>query len=243
MAPASIEQALALAGVTPTTLAPGDAAALDVEGYVILRGVLAPETLADLRDRFEASYLPRDQWPAPREHGTRHAMLDADEAVRRVCLSPPLLAAVFHMLGKRFYLSDVQGRDPLPGHGYQGLHRDWPDDGKGPSMVVGLAFLEPFGEANGATRLVPRTHLEAGEMGDYAGHGERHPRQVVVEGAGGDVLLFHGRLVHSGMRNLSGAPRRSLQICYRSHATYETHRETRDLARAPALDRYLMGAP
>ncbi len=240
MAIGSISEALAQAGVTAASLWPADAHALDTDGYALLRGAIAPDRLDDLRDRFEASVLAADKWPAPREHGTRHALLDEDGAVRRICLSPPLLACVHHMMKRRFFLKDVQGRDPSLGGGYQALHRDWPDDGAGPRMVVGLAFLDPFGASNGATRLIPGTHDEAGEMNDYATQDE-HPRLVVVEGDPGDILLFHGRLVHSGLRNVSGAPRRTLQICWQCHSTFGDFRETRDLAAAPALDRYLMG--
>ncbi|HEY0105272.1 MAG TPA: phytanoyl-CoA dioxygenase family protein [Rhizomicrobium sp.] len=242
MAFGSFQQALAAAGVSDATLDAADRRSLDHQGYVILRRVIAAAALDDLRARFEDKILASAKWPAPREHGTRHAFLDNDDAVRRVCLSPPVLAAVAHALPGRFYMSDVQGRDPCPGGGYQALHRDWPDDGEGPRMVVGLAFLDGFDEANGATRLVPGTHGEPGEMNDHAHYAERHPRQVVLRGESGDILLFHGRLVHAGLRNTSGAPRRTLQICYRDISTYATHRESRELSNVAPLDRYLMGA-
>lgn len=239
MAIGSFDEALAQAGVTAP--APADARALDEDGYVVLRGAIPQTSLEDLRARFEANVLARDKWPAPREHGTRHAMLDNDPVVRGICLSPALLAVVAHALKARFFLKGVQGRDPSPDGGHQQLHRDWPDDGEGPRMVVGLGFLDGFGAANGATRLVPGTHTEPGEMSGYA-HLPAHPRQILVEGEAGDVLIFHGRLVHSGMRNVGGAPRRTLQICWESHATIAAFREERDLSAVSALDRYLMGA-
>ncbi len=185
--------------------------------------------------------LAADKWPAPREHGTRHAMLDNDEATRRVCLSPLVLAAVAHGFDSRFFLKEVQGRDPWPGGGYQPLHRDWPNDGSGPRMIVGLGFLDQYDAANGATRLIPGTQNEPGEMNDYARF-PTHPREIVVAGEPGDILIFHGRLVHSGLRNVSGAPRRTLQICWQRHSTIGEFREKRDLSAVPPLDRYFMGA-
>jgi len=241
MAIGSFAQALAQAGVTAAALLPADARAVDEQGYVILRGAIPSDALDDLRARFEDCMLAPDKWPAPREHDTRHSMLANDEATRRICLSPRLLALVAHGIGGRFFLKDVQGRDPLPGGGYQGLHRDWPDDGPRSRMMVGLGFLDPFGVANGATRLIPGTHVEPGDMNDYAEH-LTHPREVVVEGNPGDVLVFHGRLVHSGLRNESGAPRRTLQICWQLHSAMGGFKDKRDLSAAPALDRYLMGA-
>ncbi len=222
------------------TLSPADARSLDEDGYVMLRGAIPADRLGDLRSRFEAAVLAPDKWPAPREAGTRHAMLDNDAAVRRVCLSPPLLAAVFHAMNAASSSRTCRPR-PEPGGGYQPLHRDWPDDGEGPSMVVGLGFLDPFGAANGATRLVPGTQFEAGEMNDYARY-PTHPREIAVEGAPGDVLVFHGRLVHSGLRNMTarcGARCRSAGSAIRTIATI---RETRDFSAVSPLDRYLMGA-
>ncbi len=168
-------------------------------------------------------------------------MLDNDDATRRVCLSPPLLAAVAHGFAGRFFLKDVQGRDPSLGGGYQTLHRDWPYDGPGARMIVGLAFLDRYDAANGATRLIPGTHNESGEMNEYSDF-PTHPREIVVAGDPGDVLVFHGRLAHSGQRNLSGAPRRTLQICWQCHSTIGGFQDKRDLSTTPALDRYFMGA-
>jgi ectoine hydroxylase-related dioxygenase (phytanoyl-CoA dioxygenase family) len=238
----SFEAALAEAGVTDATLPDDARRSLDEQGYVVLRGAIPRDVLDDLRERFEAQILAHDRWPAPREHDTRHAALNADAAVRRICLSPPLLAAVARCLQRRFFLADVQGRDPRPGGGYQALHRDWPHDGLGHRMAVILAFLDPFGADNGATRLVPATHDMDGEMNDHAHFGDRHPDQVIVEGEAGDALVFQGRLVHSGMPNRSGAPRRTLQIDYRSITARDTHRETRDFSAVTPLDRYFMGA-
>jgi ectoine hydroxylase-related dioxygenase (phytanoyl-CoA dioxygenase family) len=237
MAIASFEEAFAAAGADRLT--PSEAQALDREGYIILRGAIPPDLIVDLRQRFEENFVPHDKWPMPRERDTRHAMLDEDDVARRVCLSPRVLAVLAHMFGQRFFLADIQGRDPRPNGGYQKLHRDWPE--AAPEYVVGLAFIDSFGAHNGATRLVPGTHAEPGGMDDYSHYGEFCPNQMIVAGEAGDFLLFHGRLVHSGMRNISGAPRRSLQISYKSWSARETHRECRRVPNATEVERYLMG--
>ncbi len=238
----TIDEALAAAGVTASSLMEADARMLDAQGYVILRGAVAPDVLERLRERFEACVLAADRWPGPRERSRRHAMLDNDAETRSFCLSPQMLAAVARVIPHRFFLTAVQGRDPLPAGGYQALHRDWPDDDPDSHMVSALVFLDPFGPHNGATRLVPATHRDAGAMHGLGDPDGNHPAQIVVEGQAGDVLVFHGRLAHSGMRNMTGAPRRSLLACYTSHAAYAQRPETRELAALPALDRYLLGA-
>ena len=240
MMPASIEEALAAAGVTDATLTTDEATALDRDGYVVMRGVLAP-MLDVLRDRFEACLLDAHKWPAPRESDWRHAMLDHDLDTRRACLSPRLLAGCLHLFKTRFFLATVQGRDPKHKGGQQVLHRDWDAEAGAPGLVVSLGFLDDFGPRNGATRVVPGTHRDIGGMNDYA-HFTTHPAQISIEGVAGDVLLMYGHLAHSGMRNLGGAPRRALQICYRNYAVRDQFPDKRDLSASPPLERYLLGA-
>jgi ectoine hydroxylase-related dioxygenase (phytanoyl-CoA dioxygenase family) len=238
----SIEQALARAGVTQTTLAPEQYEALDRDGYIVLRGAIPQDWCAPLLETFERKFLPGDQWPAPREFGTRHAMLDHEEDVWRACLLPPILASVFHLLRRqRFLLGMVQGRDPAQGGGYQNLHRDWTTPEPPAPIVTVLGFLDPFGPENGATRVLPGSHRVSGGPDIYAVHREHHPDQIIVEGEAGDVLVFDGYLAHSGMRNVSGAHRRTLQINYRTPDAVHSNEVERDLSGAPPEVRYLLG--
>ncbi|MBS0470445.1 MAG: phytanoyl-CoA dioxygenase family protein [Proteobacteria bacterium] len=234
---AAFERMLERAGVTAL---PDDLRdALDCDGYAMLRGVLDAPQCERLRDVFERTYLPSDQWPAPRSTKVRHAMLDKEPDAWAAALHPRVLACAWHLLRQPFVLADVQGRDPKPGAGEQSLHRDWiAPEGPAP-MVVVLAFLDPFDAANGATRLIPGTHRLAGGADAYAGF-VHHPDEIVVSGAAGDVLVCDGYLVHSGTRNVSGAPRRNLQIDLRACSACEVPK--RDIGQAPAGLRMLLGA-
>jgi ectoine hydroxylase-related dioxygenase (phytanoyl-CoA dioxygenase family) len=237
----SIEEALRLAGVTDGMPTPSQRDALDREGYVVLRGVYDAERVARLADTFERRYVPSDRWPAPRGHDTRHAMLNDELEVQRACLAPEILACVHHMLRRRFFLSDVQGRDPLPGGGQQNLHRDWVAPNGPAPMVIVLAFLDPFAALNGATRVLPGTHVLAGGADVSDDREARYPDEIVVEGAAGDVLVMDGYLAHSGMRNGSDQKRRNLQINFLGFEMHRGHVETRDFGGVPAHLRYLMG--
>lgn len=239
---ASFEDALALAGVEARTLAREDAMALDRDGYVILKGAIPADCLEPLRKTFEDAILAGDKWPAPREGGTRHAWLEDSEAARRVCLLPVLLAGCFHVLKRRAFMAGVQGRDPSPGYGQQTLHRDIPEHDGPPTVVSALAFLDPFGPENGATRVVPGSHLRRARLSrSETRHDAHDPAEIVLRGEAGDVLLFNGDLVHSATKNQSQATRRSLQISYWAYELAETRPETRDLSGLPPLERYLLG--
>jgi hypothetical protein len=241
MAIGSIHEALARAGVTNSTLSGDQAAALDGDGYAVFRHAIPPDWLEPLCEAFEHSVLPSERWPAPREHHTRHAMVDNDELVRRVCLLPVVLAAAYHLLRTRFFLTTVQGRDPRPDGGYQLLHRDWTEIDTPAPFALMLAFIDPFGPGNGATRVVPGTHLQSGGPDEFSSFGTAHPEQVVLEGEAGDILVCNGRLAHSATRNTSGATRRSFLASFADISQLAIHRETRDLTGASADVRYLLG--
>ena len=238
---ASMKDALAAAGVNSRTLSPAEGEALDRDGFAVFRGAIPVAWIEPLRETFERCDTPSERWPAPRESGTRHAMLDDDPLVRRACLLPVLLAGVYLYLPERFFLASVEGRDPKRGGGKQSLHRDWAYRDAPCRLVKALGFLDAYGAPNGATRVIPGSHREPGDGSAFVQYGEGNPREVVLEGEAGDIFLFHGRLAHSGTRNASGAKRRTLQMWFHTHDLHEAGTDRRDVSRCNALERYLLG--
>lgn len=204
---------------------------LDRDGYLLLRGAIPQEWLPLLRAAFESGELASDKWPVSRGHDWRHALLDLDPVVQQVCILPMLLAVVHHILQGPFLLTQVEGREPRAGGGAQQLHSDGPGSNKIETVSV-IAFLDPFGPDNGATRLVPGTQHGA-ELALLSG--DSHPQATVLRGDAGDVLLFGSTLLHSATRNTSGAPRRSLLLSYAIEAQRESYDKTRAL-RAVRMD-------
>ena len=196
------------------------------DGYVLLRRAIPAEWLGDLRAAFDAGVMPSDHWPVPRGMDWRHSLLDLDSKVQALCRLPQLLAVVGELIGERFFLSQVEGREPLAGGGQQRLHRDLSAQRPG-DMVNVLAYFDDYGPENGATRIVPGSHRPEQEEPPFDFNDES--RSVQFSGSAGDILVFDVDLVHAGSLNASGARRRSILISYFSQPLYASHLETVNL--------------
>jgi len=193
------------------------------DGYALLRGAIPAESLEDLRAAFDTGVTPSDRWPVPRGVGWRHSLLDLDPKVQAVCRLAVMLAVVGELIGEPFFLSQVEGREPLAGGGHQTLHRDLSDQRPGDS-VHALAYFDEYGPDNGATRIVPGSHRPA--QGEPPFDFNNESRSVQLSGSAGDILVFDADLVHAGSRNPTGARRRSILISYRAELLYASHLKT-----------------
>ena len=196
------------------------------DGYVLLRGAIPAEWLGDLRAVFNAGVKPSADWPVPRGMDWRHSLLDLDPKVQALCRLPQMLAAVGELIGERFFLAQVEGREPLAGGGHQQLHRDLSAQRPG-DMVNALAYFDDYGAENGATRIVPASHRPEPAAPPFDFNDES--RSLQLSGCAGDILVFDADLVHAGSLNASGARRRSLLISYFAESLYASHLETASL--------------
>ena len=196
------------------------------EGYLLLHNAIPPAWLDELRAAFEAGILSGDNWPVPRSREYRHARLDHQPLVQAVCRLPHLLAVVAELVGERFFLAQVEGREPLHGGGMQLLHRDLSAQRPGDTAIA-LAFFDDYGPGNGATRLVPGSHRPRPDAPPLDGNDES--QVVQLSGCAGDILVFDADLIHAGSLNRSGARRRSILISYFAEPLYASHLQTKAL--------------
>lgn len=196
---------------------------LHSKGYTLLFGAVPTMWLAALRIAFDTGIKPSNEWPVPRGIDWRHSQLDTDPTVQAVCRLPPLLAVVGELIGERFFLSQVEGREPLAGGGHQQLHRDLSAQRPG-DTVNALVYLDGYGPENGATRIVPCSHRPT--SGEPPFDFTDESRSMQLTGNAGDILIFDADLIHAGSLNSSGARRRSLLITWFSEALYPTHLKT-----------------
>ena len=213
--------ALAELGVAPDSIDAETRSRLDRDGYAPLPGVLSAGQLAVMRTRLGellAAEGDRAGLEVHQEAGTdRLADLVNKDPAFEVCFTDPrLLACVAHVLGE-FKLSSLNFRAALPGQGLQSLHAEG-----GPvtdpalfSVCNSIWLLDNFTADNGATRVVPGSHLSGKSPGDVmTDTRDTYPGEVLLLAPAGTVVVFNSHLWHGGTLNRSSRPRRALHAYF-----------------------------
>jgi ectoine hydroxylase-related dioxygenase (phytanoyl-CoA dioxygenase family) len=222
-----ITRALAERGVTLDVLGPQRRRELDELGYTVIPQLLTEgEVSAMVRRLDEIFYAEGERAGSDfqKEPGTQRvgALVTKDPVFDRGFLDPLVLDGVSHMIGGEFGLSSLTSRAALPGAGRQSFHADG-----GPLVVGGHAIwmLDEFTVANGATRIVPGSHLTKRAPfveGDSAWTADRdHPQQQHVTGPAGTLVLMRPSLWHAGSLNTTTQPRRLLSAYFGPRGQYQ----------------------
>lgn len=196
---------------------------LDEDGYLILESFIDTEMLTRLRKRVDDLFQAEGEVAGKefkQEPGCRRLanLVDKGDVFREVIVLPRLLEYVRHVLGQSIKLSSLHARSVNP-HGAVGqpLHADMSAvaDEHGPWVCNTLWMLNDFRSDNGALRLVPGSHryrrLPAEVLADPLAD---HPRQVLVTGRAGSVVIVNAHTWHAGTANRSEHPRTALHAFY-----------------------------
>ena len=181
--------------------------AVNAEGYAVVTGLLDSggcDALVSEVDRVE------------REHGidfgkndfegfqTRRGfnLIQRSPRFRELVVDERMLGIVESILGVDFLLSGTTSMHLGPGETPQLLHAD---DGMItlprphiPTLLTTLWAISDFEADNGATRLVPRSHLRP----EMPRPGEEH-ETIAAEMPAGSVLFLHGSTWHGGGANIT----------------------------------------
>lgn len=230
----SIEEAMIALGVTEETLTDAEKSSLDEKGYVIFTDMLNPVEIEALRAKYE-ELIAKEGMNAGKEvhqeEGTRRLsdLVNKGECFDRVYTNRKLLAAIYHVLKREFKLSSLNARDAIPGAGLQALHADWGSRQESEPFHVcnSIWLLDDFTEHNGATHVVPGTHLLAGSPRDYGIEPkDPHPQEELILAPAGSVGVFNSHLWHGGTLNRTAQTRRAL------HAYFATREHKQQLNQA-----------
>ncbi|HLK63982.1 MAG TPA: phytanoyl-CoA dioxygenase family protein [Bryobacteraceae bacterium] len=201
-------------------LTDSDRQQLDREGFLVLPGLMSPELLAALRRRVDELFEQEGAQAGSefkQEPGARRLanLVNKGRVFEDVILTAPVLDAMAHLLGPKFKLSSLNVRSTDPhSPSDQPLHVDSGavPDGQGYWVANSVWMLDDFTPENGATRIVPGSHLwqQAPPPGMY----EAHPQQQLVLGKAGTVVVMNAHMWHGGTANRTAAPRRAMHVYY-----------------------------
>ena len=225
---------------------------LDSQGYLSLGKLLSDEELCSLRTRikeliveegdeggfelFQSKHIKH-----PKEAGADRLanLVNKGGVFDKLYTHPKLLAAVYHVLGTEVKLSSLNYRAARPGMGLQKLHVDWKEAvGPGDFKVCNsIWLLNDFSVANGATRLVPRSHL-CGKVPEEVMEDPEapHPDEIILEAPAGTAVVFNSHIWHGGTTNNTDQARRAIHsyFCARDQPQQTPQQE---LIRQETLDR------
>lgn len=122
------------------------------------------------------------------------------EVFEHIPTAPCVLPVVERVLDRQCLLSTLSSIDIRGGESAQPIHSDDQVIGlprTGQAVVCNSMWaITDFTEANGATRLVPGSHLDP----EYPVYGQEYDT-VAAEMPAGSVLIWHGSLWHGGGAN------------------------------------------
>jgi ectoine hydroxylase-related dioxygenase (phytanoyl-CoA dioxygenase family) len=188
------------------------------EGYTIVYDAIEPELVDALGDSLSRLERFLDVQPSPNSfegHKTLriYNLLAYDDVWQRVPVHAHVLPVVEGVLDAGCLISSLSSIDILPGETAQPIHADdqlipLPKPHP-PTVCNSMWALTDFTEANGATRVVPGTHLS-----DHSPEYGAAFDSVAAEMPKGSVLIWHGSLWHGGGANNASEPRVGIAMNY-----------------------------
>jgi len=196
----------------------GHRANLDCDGFTIVRDAFHPDTAAAIHA--DVLRLERELAIAPGANGFEgrathrvYNLLALGELYRQIPVHPMVLALMHHLVGDGPLVSSLSSITIGPGETAQPIHAD--------DQVIALPkphqavtansmwAITDFTEANGATRVVPRSHLA-----DHSPEYGRHYDSICAEMPAGSILVWHGSLWHGGGANATDQRRMGIAMNY-----------------------------
>jgi Phytanoyl-CoA dioxygenase (PhyH) len=196
---------------------------LDEQGYVVLHDRMGDDLLTGLRRRILELFGEEGDLAGHEFKQEAHAhrlsnLVDKGAVFRRAVMFPGVLDSVRHVLGADMKLSSLNARsaDPHSDEG-QPLHVDMGAiaDDRGYWACNTVWLLDDFTPENGATRMVPGSHLWGTRPQDVLTDPMApHPDEILLTGTAGSIAVMNAHLWHGGTANRTANPRLAMHAFY-----------------------------
>jgi hypothetical protein len=194
---------------------------LEVEGYLVIPGLLDQEQLARLKS--ETSTLPTRAVDYSVHQQVASNPQFRGQAMAELAAHPPMLDFLHELFGARVVLMSYAFARSAPGHPGISLHADGQPygsaifgyEGSCPWLVRVLYYLDDLTREVSPFRVVPRSHLSMHADGNPYQRFESHPEEVMVPVKAGGAVLINHRVFHGNFPNTGDRAREMLAIAYR----------------------------
>ncbi|MEX0665946.1 MAG: phytanoyl-CoA dioxygenase family protein [Acidimicrobiia bacterium] len=188
------------------------------DGYTIIEGAIEPDLVDALND--DLVQLERDYRVEPSDNSFEGAhtvriynLLAFGKLYEAIPVHEHVLPVVERVLDPGCLVSSLSSISIDPGETAQPIHADDQliplDKPHAPTVCNSMWALTDFTEANGATRIIPGTHL-ADASPDYGAPYD----SIAAEMPKGSVLVWHGSLWHGGGANTTDERRVGIAMNY-----------------------------
>jgi ectoine hydroxylase-related dioxygenase (phytanoyl-CoA dioxygenase family) len=188
------------------------------QGYAIIPNAIEPELRLAISDDIDRLERELGVVPADNDFEGRHTtriynLLARGPVYARIPVHPNVLPVVEGVLDRGCLVSSLSSIVIGPGETAQPIHAD--DQlmplakPHAPTVCNTMWALTDFTEANGATRIIPGSHL-ADASPDYG----RPYDSIAAEMEAGSVLVWHGSLWHGGGANTTTQRRAGIAMNY-----------------------------
>lgn len=193
----------------------------DRYGYCVFPALLPEAQAAALSERFLALHndpASRSWIAGSRPYETLFGVMNLEPGMWGCAAAEPALAVARHALGPHVRVAEAASKPTWPDpHLPLSLHVDsvqlFHQVPNVPWIVNSMWMLTPFTAENGATGVIPLSHLSQRKE-PYPDIDDGHPLLRAVEGPRGSLFLWHGGLMHTARPNRSQDVRVGLNIAY-----------------------------
>ncbi len=194
---------------------------LELEGYLVLPDLLAPEQIAAIGAELAALPLTATDYSPHKQTADDLLGRDMPHTMAAIAL-PRTVAFLERLFGDDVLCTSVSYQLCEPGHPGIAIHTDALPYGSrssgslsSPVLMRVLYYLDDLTPECSPFKVVPRSHLSVHADANPYNRFLRHDEEVMVTCAAGSAVVINQKVFHGNYPNFATRDRRMLAISYR----------------------------
>jgi hypothetical protein len=195
---------------------------IELEGYVVLPGLLSPKVLEAIRDELDKLPMRRVDY-SPHQQGCSDVQWTNSPTAISVIAHAPMMEFFKDLFGDEVICTSCGYSCAEPGHPGIAIHTDAQPYGSkifglqssSPVLARALYYLDDQTPDCSPFKVIPRSHLSMHVHGNPYNRYLSHPEEVMVCCKAGSAVVINQNVFHGNFPNHSDRKRRMLAIAYR----------------------------